>query len=408
MKQTGLWTNLEKFAVPATVLAEWRMVLGAEYADAQPFLRATQEQAEGYPCTNQPSCECRHEVVAHSPKNMVAACRCEPRECRSIRLEPRDLLIYALDTRKLCGAIARVFKFEGATDGSGLSYGALKIWPVGTYRRTHSPVYLALCPTEELLLANIEGLISAQNEPFILLAPSQRNRSAAVQSLLQRHRCAFIPLSRCLALAGKGKFKETDSIQPILDRFTAGLAEGNGLVRTVEKIGRDMEAVARHQYELRKENEELRQLNKDGYFNFAVRVKGDDFLAFAVIMALGNRKAAADHLKIPHRTLYNRVDQWSARGKEYQLMLRYMEWRKRSSRHLKVELNPSLQSGEAGDLPENPETMREVLTEIAAADNRSYPAMFAEVLQALERQNAGNWMKVRQELLEMIKEDVMQ
>ena len=89
-------------------------------------------------------------------------------------------------------------------------------------------------------------------------------------------------------------------------------------------------------------------------------------------------------------------------------MLRYMEWRKRSSRHLKVELNPSLQSGEAGDLPENPETMREVLTEIAAADNRSYPAMFAEVLQALERQNAGNWMKVRQELLEMIKEDVMQ
>ena len=55
--------------------------------------------------------------------------------------------------------------------------------------------------------------------------------------------------------------------------------------------------------------------------------------ARAVIMALGNRKAAADHLKIPARTLYHRVDQWAGRGKDYQLMLRYLEWRKRSSRH---------------------------------------------------------------------------
>ena len=107
---------------------------------------------------------------------------------------------------------------------------------------------------------------------------------------------------------------------------SAVLQEVRGMARTMATMAVSLETVARNQYELRKENEELRQLNKDGYFNFAVRVKGDDFLAFAVIMALGNRKAAADHLKIPHRTLYNRVDQWSARGKEYQLMLRYMEW----------------------------------------------------------------------------------
>jgi hypothetical protein len=178
------------------------------------------------------------------------------------------------------------------------------------------------------------------------------------------------------------------------------------LERAMEKIGRDIEAVARNQYELRKENEELRQLNKDGYFNFAVRVNGEDFLAFAVIMALGNRKAAADHLKIPARTFYHRVDQWAGRGKDYQLMLRYMEWRKRSSRHLKVELNPSLQSGEDGDQPENPETMADVLTEIKAADTKSYPALFAEVLQALERQNSGNWTMVRRELVEMIKDEI--
>ena len=177
----------------------------------------------------------------------------------------------------------------------------------------------------------------------------------------------------------------------------------------VKKIELDIHQVASNQYELRKENEELRQLNKDGYFNFAVRVKGDDFLAFAVIMALGNRKAAADHLKIPHRTFYDRVNQWAKRGKDYQLMVRYMEWRKRSSRHLKVELNPSLQSGESGDQAENPETMADVLTELdAAANSQDYPALLADLLQALERQNAGNWKSVREELITIIKEDLPQ
>ena len=174
------------------------------------------------------------------------------------------------------------------------------------------------------------------------------------------------------------------------------------------RIEQSMAAMARGHYELLKENEELRQLNKEGYFNFAVRVNGEDFLAFAIIMALGNRKAAAEHLKIPHRTFYDRVDQWASRGKDYQLMCRYLEWRKRSSRHLKVALNPSLQSGDSGGQPENPDTMADVLTEMAAVDHRSYPAMFAEVLQALERQNSGNWMKVRQELVDLIKDEVPQ
>jgi hypothetical protein len=177
----------------------------------------------------------------------------------------------------------------------------------------------------------------------------------------------------------------------------------------VDITERNIEALARNQYVLLKENEELRQLNQDGYFKFAVRVRGDDFLAFAVIMALGNRKAAADHLEIPHRTFYDRVAQWAKRGRDYQLMRRYIEWRKRSSRHLKVELNPSLQSGAAAGQPENPDTMADVLTEIhAAKDSKSYPALLADVLQALERQNAGNWMSVREELVTIIKEDLPQ
>jgi hypothetical protein len=276
------------------------------------------------------------------------------------------------------------------------------------HSETRSSVFLALCPNDGQLLLNLESLISSCGEPFILLSPTSRVRSEAVSALLQRERCAFIPLASFLS-PDVSSFRVTAPVMPLLERFKAGLSTGIGLVKTVENINRNIEAVARNQYELRKENEELRQLNKDGYFNFAVRVKGDDFLAFAVIMALGNRKAAADHLQIPHRTFYDRVDQWAKRGKDYQLMLRYMEWRKRSSRHLMVELTPSLQSGESGDQAENPETMADVLTEInVAANSQDYPALLADLLQALERQNAGNWKAVREELIAIIKEDLPQ
>jgi len=350
-------------------------------------------------------------VVSLDDGRWLARSEEDRRYCPAIWLTEAELAVYELDMERFGGALCRALGFESASDASGIStYGSPKLWPVGTHPATRSPVYLALCPNEGQLMLNLQGLLAVCREPFVLLAPTARHRSELIGSMLQRDRCAFIPLASCLSPDGDG-FRLAAPVAPLLDRFAAGLAtgcepHGQSVFKLVERIDRNIEAVARNQYELRKENEELRQLNKEGYFNFAVRVKGEDFLAFAVIMALGNRKAAADHLKIPARTLYHRVDQWAGRGKDYKLMLRYLEWRKRSSRHLKVELNPSLQSGESDDQPENPETMADVLTEIKAADNRDYPALLAEVLEALQRQNSGNWTMVRQELVEMIKDEV--
>ena len=191
----------------------------------------------------------------------------------------------------------------------------------------------------------------------------------------------------------------------ILSEIVAGRVENrDGFKKTVGGL----EAVALGNYALRQENEELRQLNKDGYFKFAVRVDGEDFLAFATIMALGNRKAAADHLRIPHRTFYNRVEQWGKRGKDYQLLLRYIDWRKRSSRHLNVTLPQSIQSGSSTGQTENPDTVNELLDKIKTADSNGYPALMADILQALESQNTGNWRSVRQELVDLIKEEILQ
>ena len=403
MRQKGFWRALERLAGGA-VRAEWESELGHETERAVPLVRPANGLAKTYPCTNPLGCECPHRVEELAPGRWLAVCGPDD-GCPPIPLKREDLVVYGVDIGILCGGIERCFGLGPC--GSRRVAGA-RAERVGTYGPAAAGVYLMLPGDSARMMREVDRLFNAQPDPFLLLTPTGAHCSPDVESALRRQACMHIALSEAVVLRPDGSLAPSPAAAGFLAEFVRRCGEGRGLAKAVERIDRNMDAVARRDYQLCKENEELRQLNKDGYFNFAVRVKGEDFLAFAVIMALGNRKAAADHLKIPHRTLYNRVEQWAARGREYQLMLRYMEWRKRSARHLKVELNPSLQSGDAGDRPENPETMADVLTEIAAADNKDYPAMFAEVLQALERQNAGNWMKVRKELVEMIEEDVMQ
>jgi hypothetical protein len=401
--QRGFWRALEKLANGA-IMAEWNRELGHDAERARPYLALVNGLAETHPCINPFGCGYPHRVEERQPGQWSAFCETDD-SCPPFTVTNSDLIVFAANTTKLCVSISHALGFEASTSRQ---IGGVRALPVGTYGATRSSVYLMFPADASRMAREVERLFGIQPDPFILLTPTGMHCSPEVESALRRQACLHIPMSAVLTLCNDGSLASNSVAESLLKEFLRRQADGRLLVKTVERIDRNIDAVARNQYELRKENEELRQLNKDGYFNFAVRVKGDDFLAFAVIMALGNRNAAADHLKIPHRTFYNRVDQWKSRGKEYQLMLRYMEWRKRSSRHLKVELNPSLQSGDAGNQPENPETMADVLTEIRVADNKSYPAMLADILQALERQNAGNWMKVRQELVEMIKEDVLQ
>ena len=182
------------------------------------------------------------------------------------------------------------------------------------------------------------------------------------------------------------------------------------VVAAVESVGRRLEgkfeAVAKGTYELRKENEELRMLQAEGFFKFALKVDGGDFRAFAIIMALGTRKAAADFLEVPHRSFYDRVEKWTSRGKDYQRLYRFVEWRKKVGRKIMVPLAESVQSGEPNDAPENPVTVEAVADKIAAADNRDYPTILREILEALKEQNPENWAEVRKEVVGIIRDEV--
>ncbi len=183
-------------------------------------------------------------------------------------------------------------------------------------------------------------------------------------------------------------------------------AEMRGQRDLLQQMDLNFEKVANNQSFLRLENEELRQLNAEGYLNFAVRVKGDDFLAFAVTMALGNRHAAARHLGIPQRNFYYRVNGWARGSKDHQRMFRLVEWRKKTGRKIIVRLDDSVQSGEPNDEAENPVTMAAVLEGIATSDSRDYPAILREILEVLQMQNPENWAKLGREAIGIIRDEI--
>ena len=386
MKTTGLWRTLDRFAVPATVLAEWRMVVDGDFADAEPFLRVTQELAEGYPCTHPSRCGCQHEVVVHAPDRIVAACRCDERECPSIPLEAADLLIHGLNFKKLCGALARAFRFEPASGNDEPFATAPRAWPVGVFARTHSPVYLCAGPTDETLLVNIEGLIAAQREPFILLVPTELHRSAAAQSLLQRQRCAFIPLARLLSFTGKGQFTAADSIQPVLDRFAAGLADAATIKPVLEGIHRAIATGHEERRELREAKERLTQMQGENLFKFVQKIDDRSFRVVCAVLVHGDVAKAARSLDMSDSTLREFIGTWKKRGGAHLGLLEILQWRKRKRIAGTVPFNEALLYKKDED------------------SNRE--AVLKEVLDGLLSMTEGNWPDICAELETLLREQL--
>lgn len=216
MKQRNLWLALQQLPSSEAVLAEWKILLGTDFTNAQALLHPTIEESLLYPCTNNPSCDCKHEII-HHPDRMVAACRCEPAECDNIELKPEDIKIYVLDLKKFTKALQDVFGFDASGKGTMAFPAAPCAWPVGIYKDKNAPVYFLTQLSEDEFIRELEGLASAEHSPFILLTPSNRFKTPTIQMILQRQNAVMIPLASALSFKSPGKFTVSESIQPILE-----------------------------------------------------------------------------------------------------------------------------------------------------------------------------------------------
>lgn len=410
MMTKTLWNSLDSLSSLAGVLADWRREMGADFDAARGYLRPTGEVSTSFPCTHQPVCGCYHEVNPHAQGVLFAACRCDDGDCPPIRLEPTDLIVHALNTRKLGDSIRVALGFEPAPTEP--AHDLRKSLRIGTYGALHTPVFF-FCPYDEAaLLRELADLWNPGVVPFILLTPTRNCHSATVEATIHRSSSLLISCSVTLAVEAGGKLRVIRPIGPLLQDFVNRQAEGPALAKTVESIGKDIRAIATNTYELRKENEDLRRLASDGYFKFVLTVDPLDFRYFAAIFAKGDRAKAAQLFEdeIGKRRFYERIDSWKSRGPEYKRMYRIVEARKNAGRHGKIRLNESLQSASVQDEAENPDTLQAVLDKLHAdnLDRRGFPALLQDILSALLDMNENNWRAIRDELVPAIREDVPQ
>jgi hypothetical protein len=139
-----------------------------------------------------------------------------------------------------------------------------------------------------------------------------------------------------------------------------------------------------------------------------LEVQREDFLAFAVIMALGNPNAASKFLKAPQRTFYDRLERWKTGVKSYQRMLRWVQWRKAVGRKIKLRLPDPKDSGSADETAVNPDVLHEVVEAIAESSSQNYPSLLREILSVLLAQNPKNWESARRDLVALIREELPQ
>src|SRR5438552_1394367 len=126
-KRGDFWGGLESMSTGAGLMADWEWALGAALAMLTPFLKPTEKQSDSFPCPARPACECRHEVQ-ETDFGLVAICMCG--ECEPFRIEPKDVLVYALNFGNFGGEMRRALGFS---ESNGAAYCSPGLWEIGTY-----------------------------------------------------------------------------------------------------------------------------------------------------------------------------------------------------------------------------------------------------------------------------------
>ena len=83
--------------------------------------------------------------------------------------------------------------------------------------------------------------------------------------------------------------------------------------------------------------------------------------------------------------------------------------RKKALRKSTVRLGGSVQSGGTGEEGENPEVLKVVVAQIKAGnlEQSDYPKLLQEILDALREMSARNWQAIRDELVPVIRQEVL-
>ncbi len=209
-----LWLALEEMPGAHAALAEWRDRLGAGFASVRPLLLPTDKFAASLPVAGDG--HATYRVVRHGPDDFVGV---HDNGGPTITLAKDDVLIYRLDHQRVARNVVAMLgcdRYEAVIDGVPHAY------QVGSYRPFAGfafPVFFTLPSETADLQHTVELIASRHDEPFILLAPTRSCMQPVCESLIQRRKACFLPLSESIEMDNSGGWVVAAAAEQQLSRF---------------------------------------------------------------------------------------------------------------------------------------------------------------------------------------------
>lgn len=183
----------------AGVPAEWRSLLGDDYATAGRFLLPTKRIAGSVRCTA-PGRTCVHEIRKWKGEYLSVCSG----GCETATLTRDEVVVYRLDVAALAQEIAAALGLEHVPaepmpDLAG-------VWRIGDYFPLSGyrfPVYLTFAGEPDRLRAVVDGL-AVRGEPFILVTPTRSAHTQSLCDVLTRGKACLLALDELVGQSDDG------------------------------------------------------------------------------------------------------------------------------------------------------------------------------------------------------------
>lgn len=377
---TSLWRSVEQLADGA-VLYEWRASLGNSNKAALSLLAPTNTLTESFPCRGRFPCGCRHRVIPDIRGGILAVCDCEHSGCPAITLEPKDVMVHALDRGKFGRAISVAAGFETVPYDD-----KVRRWiRIGRIRKPAANVYWSAPGDERGLLVAIEEL-SRNGGPFLLLTPTKRLHTDAVEALVARSASVIAAAEDWFRLNEAGTFDCSGAIDDLVAELARRIARQPVTAEVLQGIDTRIESIRGEHQELISTKERLLKMQSDGMFAFVTKIDAEAFRIMYAILACGDVAKAAVALDVKDSTLRSKIKLWKGKGSAYKVLEDVIRWRKQSGASSPVAFNDAL-----------------LVNRGVSVDREG---ILSDVLDGLLSMTEGNWMELCDELAELIRPHV--
>lgn len=208
-----LWRALESIQGWAGVRSVWREHMGDELQFIEPLLTPIEELAMSVPW---PGTIEGRRVVIHDEDDIVAVDR-ETSEASPIERE--DIVLWKLDADPLFRGAASALGLVGTPSSVGMGN---RLWWLGEYVPVEGerfPVYLATSRDATDLLKSAGHVSALSRRPFVLVTPTRRTASDAVNGVVEGRGSVWITLEETLTWKGEGVFEARRPLVQVLAAF---------------------------------------------------------------------------------------------------------------------------------------------------------------------------------------------